>query len=97
VDPTMVEEERARDGGGGAEKLTSIDGGGGRGFTVYRSSGDDRADGAVLGRCDGVDPTVVQAVGEAPVWTHRRWRQRWGLSNVERSTWENLAAYRRQV
>jgi hypothetical protein len=41
----------------------------------------------VTGHGDGVDPMVVEAVGEALVWTLRRWRwsrrRRHGLGSVE--------------
>jgi hypothetical protein len=66
----MVEERAARGrGGGGAEKKTSISGGGGGGFAIHRCGDDGLADSAVFERCDGVDPTDVEAVGEALVWT----------------------------
>jgi hypothetical protein len=37
----------------------------------------------VPGRGDGVDPTVVDVIREAPVWTRRSGRHRRGLGGVE--------------
>jgi hypothetical protein len=84
------EEERAAcDRRGGAEKKTTVGGGdgGGTGFIVHRCGGGGRADGVVPGHGDGADPTMVEAIGEVPVWTWRRWRQsgrqRRGLGGIE--------------
>jgi hypothetical protein len=68
------EERTARDGGVVVEKKTTV-GDGGRGCAVHRCSGNGEVVGVVLGRGDSVDPTEVEAVEEAPVWTWLRWRR----------------------
>jgi hypothetical protein len=91
-----VEEEEwvARGRIRGPEKKTSVGGVGGGGFSIHRCGGDGWADGVVPRR--GVEPMMVEAVGDALVWTCWRWR-RYVDSVASRSARENLAACRRQV
>jgi hypothetical protein len=73
--------------GEGAEKKTSVSGGGGGRFAVHRCGGDGWADGTVPRRGDSVDLRVVEAIGEAPLWTWWWWwrsgRHRHVLIGVE--------------